>query len=250
MQRKGNMGPEIHWNVNQNQQTTTCWMGRTHLVSIGFSQQHPHTYCKTSLISVSHAHFEGKTEIPGDTELSHRTLSFSCGENIFPKEIAFLLWHCWRCTICKRKSENSHSRGDRLDWWSDESGAPLSQIWDREESEADPSAKGMIESSTGPDELNDTQPNTVWLLVPQTQVLTGVQPVKYQVKRACCTTGQLGYDRGWAWGGWDEETKHRAKHEGRFWLGGAFLLYNTLFLVQTYYDRACSITIAISSHCL
>lgn len=224
MQRKGNMGPEIHWNVNQNQQTTTCWMGGTHLVSIGFSQQHPHTwihtYYKTSLISVSHAHFEGKTEIPGDRELSHRTLSLSCGGNIFPKEIAFLLWHCWRCTICKRKSENSHSRGERLGWWSDESGAPLSQIWDREESEADPSAEGMIESSTGPEELNVAQPNTVWLLVPQTQVLTGgVQPVKYQVKHACCTTGQRGYFMGGQRVGVGEmgwENKAQKKAWGKF----------------------------------
>lgn len=202
MQRKGNMGPEIHWNVNQNQQTTTCWMGGTHLVSIGFSQQHPHTwihtYYKTPLISVSLTHFEVKTEIPGDIGLRHRTLSISCGGNIFPKEIVFLLWHCWRCTICKRKSENSHSRGERLGRWSDEFGAPLSQIWGSEESEGDPSAEGMIESSTGPEELNDTQPNSVWLLVPQTQALTltGAQPVKYQVKHTCRATGQLGYLRG------------------------------------------------------
>lgn len=132
MQREGNMGPEIHWNVNQNQQTTTCWMEGTHLVSIGFSQQHPHTwihtYYKTPLISVSLTHFEGKTEIPGDTGLSHRTFGISCGRNIFPKEIVFLLWHCWRCTICKRKSENLHSRGERLGWRWDESGALLSQI--------------------------------------------------------------------------------------------------------------------------
>lgn len=32
-----------------------------------------------------------KTEIPGDTGLSHRTLRISCGGNIFPKEIVFLL---------------------------------------------------------------------------------------------------------------------------------------------------------------
>lgn len=142
--------------------------GGAHLVSIGLSQQHPHTWihtdCKTPLISVV------KTEIPGDTGLSHRTLSISYGGNIFPKEIVFLLWHCWRCAICKRKSENSHSRGDRLGWWWDESGAPLSQIGASEESEADPSAEGMIESSTGPGELNDTQPNTVQLLMPQTQM--------------------------------------------------------------------------------
>lgn len=198
---------------------------RTHLVSIGVSQQHPHTwihtYYKTPLISVSLTHFEGKTEIPGDTGLSHRTLSIRCGGNIFPKEIVFLLWHCWRCTICKRKSENSQSRGERLGWRWDESGAPLSQIWGREESEADPSAEGMIECSTGPEELNDTQPNTVRLLVPQKQALTltGAQPVKYQVKHACCATGRLGYFRRGSRVGWwrwlrRERGKTIAKHEG------------------------------------
>lgn len=190
MHRKGHMWPEIPWNVNQNQWSTTCLMGVTYLVSIALSQQHPHTwihtYYKTPLISV------GETEIPWDTWLSHRALSISYGGNIFPKEIVFLLWRCWRCAICKRKSENLHSRGDRLVWWWDESGAPLSQIWAREESATDPSAEGIIESSTGPGELNDTQPNPERLLVPQTQALTltAAQPVKYQVKHACCATGR------------------------------------------------------------
>lgn len=67
-----------------------------------------------------------------------------------------------------------------------------------------PLLRGMIESSTGPGELNDTQPNTELQLVPQTQALTltGAQPVKYQVKHACCATGHLCWFR---WGlrvGW------------------------------------------------
>ncbi|KAJ4943453.1 hypothetical protein JOQ06_005954 [Pogonophryne albipinna] len=34
-------------------------------------------------------------------------------------------------------------------------------MWGGEESQDAPSAEGMIESSTGPEELNDTQPNPV-----------------------------------------------------------------------------------------
>ncbi|TNN84050.1 hypothetical protein EYF80_005656 [Liparis tanakae] len=37
-------------------------------------------------------------------------------------------------------------------------------MWSREEPEADPSAEGMIERSTGPEELNDTRPNSVYSL--------------------------------------------------------------------------------------
>lgn len=157
--------------------------GGTRLVSIGLSQQHPHTwihtYCKTPLISVV------KSEIPGDTALSHRTLNISYGGNIFPKEIVFLLWHCWRCAICKRKSENSHSRGDRLGWWWDESGAPLSQMgwplcwgndWEQHR------ARGA--------EWHPTKHCTT-ARAPNANALTAAQPVKYQVKHACCATGQL-----------------------------------------------------------
>lgn len=138
----------------------------------------------------------------------------------------FLLWHCWRCTICKRKSENSHSRRKRLGWWSDESGAPLCQIWGRDESGTDPSAEGMIESSTGPEELNDTQPNTVWLLVPPNAGPDPDRSSASEIPGQTCTlrnrTAWLLWGWGWgdvggrgAEGGVDGggEKENKAKHE-------------------------------------
>lgn len=87
----------------------------------------------------------------------YRTFRLSCGGNVFPKEIVFPLWHCWRCAICNPKSEKfALQRGEigtAIGWvW-----RPQSQKWSREESEADPSTQG-------PQILNDIQPNTHWRL--------------------------------------------------------------------------------------
>lgn len=83
-----------------------------------------------------------------------------------------------------------------MGWRWDEPGAPLSQIWDRQESGGlTPSAEGMIECSTEARGAAATpRPNAGRPLAPRTQALTptGAQPGKYQVKQACCATGLQG----------------------------------------------------------
>lgn len=91
--------------------------GGQQLVSIWFSQKHPDTW-----IHIGSSYLCWKiAKYLGD---GLRVLCVSYTGNIFPTETTFRLWHCWRCAICKHKSENSHSRGDRLGRRRDESGAP------------------------------------------------------------------------------------------------------------------------------
>lgn len=152
------------------------------------------------LLSLFLIHILRGEKISWDRGLSQKIFSLSCGGNIFPKAIGFLLWHCWRCTICKGKSENSHSSVERSGWWSDEPGAPLSKIWGREKSEADSSAEGLIESSTESQRSwvtpNET-PYVFWCSKHWSDPDRKAQ--KYQVRHVRWATRQLSKGLGCSW---------------------------------------------------